>query len=156
MTDNENLICRKVQKGDYNGALEILEAVNKAIKECSYEVDDFGYIHLHRQKVECLYVLGRYEEAIDCCNTLIKIQPDNFADYREKGYCLSKLRRYEEAIDCFNVALINCPQVMKANTFIMIKPEMLREILRINFDCGIEVFQCFFISVKINKTFSFI
>jgi Flp pilus assembly protein TadD len=44
--------------------------------------------------------LGRNEEAIDCFNIALEIEPNNVNLFNEKGIALADLGRNEEAIDC--------------------------------------------------------
>jgi len=49
--------------------------------------------------------LGKYEEAIVCCDKAIEIDPDNVAAYHNKGIDLDSLGKYEEAIVCCDKAI---------------------------------------------------
>ena len=49
--------------------------------------------------------LGRYDEAIDCCNKALEIDPQEANAWYNKGCSLGSLGRYDEAIDCYNKAL---------------------------------------------------
>ena len=52
-----------------------------------------------------LYNQGRYEEAIECYNKALEIDPDYGDAWNNKGIVLDDLGRYEEAIECYNKAL---------------------------------------------------
>ena len=46
-----------------------------------------------------MYILGRYEEAIECFDRALEINP-NFAEaWNNKGNVLDELGRYEEAVE---------------------------------------------------------
>jgi tetratricopeptide (TPR) repeat protein len=57
-----------------------------------------------------LYKQGRYEEAIQCFNKTLEINPQYTDAWINKGASLSNLGRYEEALQCFNKALEINPQ----------------------------------------------
>ena len=44
--------------------------------------------------------LGKYEEALECYNEAINIDPTNVSAYTEKSWILSRLERYEMALEC--------------------------------------------------------
>jgi tetratricopeptide (TPR) repeat protein len=49
--------------------------------------------------------LGRYEEAIHCCEKALALDPRNVNAWNNKGISLSDLGRYEEALRCYDKAL---------------------------------------------------
>ena len=51
-----------------------------------------------------LYELGRYEEAIECYDKAIELDPDYADAWKHKGDALYELGRYEEAIECYDKA----------------------------------------------------
>lgn len=60
-------------------------------------------VHFYRGVVQNL--LGRYEEAIQDYDAVLKTEPDQFETLYDKGYCLAKLSQFEDAILTFNAAL---------------------------------------------------
>ena len=56
-----------------------------------------------------LGLLGKYQEAIDCFDKAIMINPENLKALRGKGSVLGRLEKYEEAIDCFDKAIMINP-----------------------------------------------
>ena len=57
-----------------------------------------------------LNALGRHEEAIECCERALAINPRYGAGFVTKGAALAFLGRYEEAISCYDNALRIDPQ----------------------------------------------
>jgi tetratricopeptide (TPR) repeat protein len=53
--------------------------------------------------------LGRFDEAIECFNKAININPQNGLAYYYKGYTLYCLGQCDEALECFNEAKITRP-----------------------------------------------
>ncbi len=47
---------------------------------------------------------GKYEEAIQCYDKAIELNPNYSLYYHKKGYALDNLGKYEEAIQCSNKA----------------------------------------------------
>ena len=56
-------------------------------------------------KGRSLAKLGQQEEAIECFDVAIRLNPENYYSWRNKGYSLDELERHEEAIECCNVAI---------------------------------------------------
>lgn len=48
---------------------------------------------------------GKYEEAIECFDKIIELNPAFIKAYNNKGISLSWLSRDEEAIECFDKAI---------------------------------------------------
>ena len=47
-----------------------------------------------------MYNLNKYEEAIECYNKAIQINPNYSEAFYSKGSALDDLKKYEEAIEC--------------------------------------------------------
>ena len=58
-----------------------------------------------RNKGGALYSLGKYDEAIECYDKAIKIDPDNSVVWNNKGLALNSLGKYDEAIECYDKAI---------------------------------------------------
>ncbi|CAK61763.1 unnamed protein product (macronuclear) [Paramecium tetraurelia] len=50
-------------------------------------------------------MLDVYQEAIECYNEAISINPKYAQAWNKKGNTLSDLKQYEEAIECYNKAI---------------------------------------------------
>ena len=48
--------------------------------------------------------MKKYEEAIECFDKAIKLEPNYATGYHNKGISLEKLKRDKEAKECFNKA----------------------------------------------------
>ena len=51
------------------------------------------------------YYKNEYNEAIECYDKAIKIEPSNFDLWFNKGYALIQLEKYEETIECYDKAI---------------------------------------------------
>ena len=58
---------------------------------------------------------GQYQEAINCYNEALKLEPQNTAAYITKGNALHSLKKDQEAIKCYNMALRLEPKNAAAN-----------------------------------------
>jgi len=56
-------------------------------------------------KGKSLASLGRFDEAITCCNKALEIDPRNAKGWGNKGVSLHGLGRFDEAITCYNKVL---------------------------------------------------
>lgn len=52
-----------------------------------------------------LYKLGKYDEAIECYDEAIEINPEDAVAWKFKGTALYELKRYDEAIKYFDKAI---------------------------------------------------
>jgi tetratricopeptide (TPR) repeat protein len=66
-----------------------------------------GYMPGWGLKANALLTLERYEEAMECCERILKTNPNPLA-WHEKGLCCYHLGRYQEAVDCFGKTLARC------------------------------------------------
>ncbi|HHT9120523.1 MAG TPA: tetratricopeptide repeat protein [Candidatus Hypogeohydataceae bacterium YC41] len=59
--------------------------------------EDIGTAEALFNKGNSLVMLGRHEEAIKCCDVVLKINPEFFPALYNKGVYLHKMGRLEEA-----------------------------------------------------------
>ncbi|MCU0631534.1 MAG: tetratricopeptide repeat protein [Methanolinea sp.] len=59
----------------------------------------------YKKGVDLYYKQGKFQDAIECFDRVIEMDPSHVEAWREKGICLKELGRYEEALQCFNRAL---------------------------------------------------
>lgn len=71
--------------------------------------DDFW-----NNKGASLYALGRHEDAINCFDKAIEINPHGAAAWNNRGNPLMSLGRHEEALACYSKALEINPQVPRS------------------------------------------
>jgi len=58
-----------------------------------------------KKKAGALDLLGRFEEAIECCNCSLDIDPGDPVTWGLKGECLFRIGNLEDAITCFDEVL---------------------------------------------------
>ena len=58
---------------------------------------------------------GKYEDALDCFEKILAINPDDPDVWNKKGAALRSLGRYDEAIESFNKALEITPRDLDAS-----------------------------------------
>ena len=63
-----------------------------------------------RNKGGTLYFQGKYDEAIECYDKAIEIDPDSSVVWNNKGLALNALGKYEEAIACYDRVIEIDPQ----------------------------------------------
>ena len=51
---------------------------------------------------ESLLQAGKYEEAVERFDDVIKVEPNNPEVLLDRGFCLKELDRFEEAVECFS------------------------------------------------------
>lgn len=95
-----------------NEALSCCEIVFTIPGGTQYPVEDF----LWMAKGLCCCRLGKYEEAILCYDTSLKLNSKNPTTWRNKGIAFKEIKRYEEGIHCYNKALEIDPA--DSNTYI--------------------------------------
>ena len=52
-----------------------------------------------------MYNLNKYEEAIECYDKAIQINPNYSNAFNIKGHALYNLNKYEETIECYDKAI---------------------------------------------------
>ena len=62
------------------------------------------------KKVYRYHYLGNNDEAIECYDKALEINPQNADAYYKKGLSLSTIEKYAEAIECYDKALEINPQ----------------------------------------------
>ncbi len=58
---------------------------------------------------------AKYDEAIECFDRVLSLDPKNTHAWNQKGVALRSLGRYDEAIECFNKALEIVPKDLDAS-----------------------------------------
>ena len=72
------------------------------------------YASAYNSKAISLDNLKRHQEALECYEKALELDPLNPAMLTNKGVCLNNLKRNSEAIDCLNKALDLEPQDVDA------------------------------------------
>ena len=58
---------------------------------------------------------AKYDEALECFDKVLSLEPKNTRAWNQKGVALRSLGRYDEAIECFNKALEIVPKDLDAS-----------------------------------------
>jgi tetratricopeptide (TPR) repeat protein len=61
--------------------------------------------HLYDEGI-FLFCAGKYEEAIECFDKIISINPASMVAFGYKGLALQRLKKHQEAIQCYEKALL--------------------------------------------------
>jgi len=59
----------------------------------------------YKKGMDLYYKQGKFQDAIECFDRVIEMDPTHVEAWKEKGICLKEMGRYEEALQCFNRAL---------------------------------------------------
>ncbi|CAG9328043.1 unnamed protein product [Blepharisma stoltei] len=79
-----------------------LFTIEKNIRQIDFDDKKFRLDLSYINKGHVFYDLKRYQEAIECYNEAILLDPNNINYYSHKGNSLCKLKRYLEAIECYD------------------------------------------------------
>jgi tetratricopeptide (TPR) repeat protein len=82
-----------------------LNTLNKSTEYIDYNRDSEGYQSAWYDKGTMLATLGSYEEALDCFNKVLAVNPDNYQAWYDKGYVLGRLGKYDEAVTAYDKSL---------------------------------------------------
>ena len=93
-------ICRKC---GYESELNKYEFCPKCGSQL-LEKSELNEIDILYAKIDKYEKLGKYEEAIECYDKVIELNPSNEVLWNRKGKCFALLKRYKEAIKCYNEA----------------------------------------------------
>jgi PAS domain S-box-containing protein len=55
-----------------------------------------------KRGIDYYYKYGNFEEAVQCFDRVIEMDPKNWQAWNSRGICLKELGRYEEALQCFD------------------------------------------------------
>ena len=67
------------------------------------------------KKGTCLVENGKYEEALECFENALALNPNDPDIINKKGVVLRSMGRYDEAIECFNRSLEILPRDLDAS-----------------------------------------
>jgi tetratricopeptide (TPR) repeat protein len=83
---------------NYKGAIEELDRAIDLAGEAGSEAPWYS-------KGAALVVLGRYEEALVCIDTALRMNPRNEVAWVNKGNALARMGRLVDALKCYNSAI---------------------------------------------------
>ena len=73
---------------------------------------DPGYLEAYKNKGDCLVNLKKYEDALECYNKILKLNPNYLEEInceslvlKCEGLLLNESNKYQEAVECFNKAM---------------------------------------------------
>lgn len=102
LNEKESSWIRKAQRCvDQKLYVDAINILDRIISQCA----DIRFIHCRALicKTDCLLRLGKYEEALECCEKRLELKHNDTGDLFDKAQCLLKLNKYEEAINCLDV-----------------------------------------------------
>jgi len=65
-------------------------------------------------KADILYLMKRYDEALECCNKALSFNAENALAWYTKGNTLYMLKRYDQALECYNMSINIDPLFVRA------------------------------------------
>jgi tetratricopeptide (TPR) repeat protein/tRNA A-37 threonylcarbamoyl transferase component Bud32 len=110
---------RKEPRNRYRSFQELRSELEEMLKYLTAEIITAPELKDHEawewnNKAASLKQLGRYEEAILCCEKALDIDPQCVTSWYNKGLTLHALGRPEKALDCYSTAVEIDPQFAAA------------------------------------------
>ncbi|CAK77044.1 unnamed protein product (macronuclear) [Paramecium tetraurelia] len=103
----KNMVSEQTQAGD-----QFDSGNENDIKIAGINFQTNSYQQLNIQEIEkllnegaVLKSLNKYQEAIECYDKVISINPKYYVSWNNKGTSLQSLKKFQDAIECFNQAI---------------------------------------------------
>ena len=101
---NQNEKALDVLK-EYSEIVPDNEDIKKKIENLKRESNEPDSDEIYNNKCLTLINLNRFDEAIECYDKALKINPNNVKAWNNKAFALHNLNRLDEAIECYNKSL---------------------------------------------------
>ena len=88
--------------------------IKKKIENLKRETNEDDFDEIYNNKCLALINQNRFNEAIECYDKSLKINPRNVKAWNNKAFALHNLNRLEEAIECYDEALKIDPNFISA------------------------------------------
>ena len=108
-------------KGEFQNSLD---SINKAL-----ELDPSDAARFQSMLPFCYIGLGDFEKAIEWCDTLIELFPQNFSRWGFKAASLAHLERLEEGKSALTTYLENRPEIKTLSDYEKVAPDSIKETL---------------------------
>lgn len=79
--------------------------IEKKIENLKSEINEPDSAEIYNNKCLSLINLNRFDEAIECYDKALKINPNNVKAWNNKAFALHNLNRLDEAIECYDKSL---------------------------------------------------
>ena len=130
---------------EYSELVPDNQDIKKKIENLKRESNEPDSDEIYNNKCLSLINLNRFDEAIECYDKALKINPHNFKAWNNKAFALHNLNRLDEAIECYDRVLkINPNDFNVLNN----KAFSLHELNRLD-----EAIECYDKALKINPNY---
>ena len=99
---------------EYSEIVPYNQDVKKKIENLKREINEPDSDEIYNNKCLALINQYRFNEAIECYDKALKINPNNVKAWNNKAFALHNLNRLDEAIECYDEALKIDPNFISA------------------------------------------
>ena len=99
---------------EYSEIVPDNQDIKKKIENLKREINEPDSDEIYNNECLTLINLNRFDEAIECYDKALKINPNNVKAWNNKAFALHNLNRLEEAIECYDEALKIDPNFISA------------------------------------------
>ena len=99
---------------EYSEIVPYNQDVKKKIENLKREINEPDSDEIYNNKCLALINQYRFNEAIECYDKALKINPNDFRSWNNKAFTLHQLNRSNEAIECYNKSLEINPNFFEA------------------------------------------
>lgn len=92
---------------NYGKKEEAIKSYENALK---FALEDDESATLWNRKGNALFELGSFQDALECYEKALELEPENDIFWSNRGVTLLELNRFEEALESFNRALTINPE----------------------------------------------
>ena len=99
---------------EYSELVPDNQDIKKKIENLKRETNEDDFDEIYNNKCLALINQNRFNEAIECYDKALKINPNNVKAWNNKAFALHNLNRLDEAIECYDKALKIDPNFISA------------------------------------------